>query len=69
VKYLGGVMLNRLSGMQGVSVTRADCVRISQPKNGRAYVQIDGEHVGNLPAVVRIVPNALTLLVPPEYGT
>jgi diacylglycerol kinase (ATP) len=69
VKYFAGVMLNRLRGMRGVSVTRADCVRISQPENGRAYVQIDGEYAGRLPAVVRIVPNALTLLVPPEYGT
>ena len=35
---------------------------------GHAYVQIDGEFAGHLPAEVRIVPDALTLLVPPEYG-
>jgi diacylglycerol kinase family enzyme len=31
-------------------------------------VQIDGEFAGRLPAEIRIVPDALTLLTPPEYG-
>jgi hypothetical protein len=31
------------------------------------YVQIDGEFAGHLPAEVRMVPDALTLLMPPEY--
>jgi diacylglycerol kinase family enzyme len=31
-------------------------------------VQIDGEYVGRLPAEISIVPDALTLMVPPEYG-
>jgi diacylglycerol kinase family enzyme len=32
------------------------------------YVQIDGEFAGRLPAEIRIVPDALTLLTPPGYG-
>jgi len=31
------------------------------------YVQVDGEYAGRLPASVEIVPDALTLLIPPEY--
>jgi len=42
-------------------------VDLSAPEDDRVYVQIDGEFVGRLPAQVRIVPSALTLLVPPEY--
>jgi len=68
IKYFTGVALNRLTGMQGVSVLRADRVVISCPEDSSAYVQIDGEFAGLLPAEVRIVPNALTLLTPPEYA-
>ncbi len=41
---------------------------LSGPEDRRVYVQIDGEFAGHLPAEIRIVPDALTLLVPPEYG-
>ena len=68
LKYLAGVMTNRLAGMKGVTVLHASRVDLSAPEDDRVYVQIDGEFVGRLPAQVRIVPDALTLLVPPEYG-
>jgi YegS/Rv2252/BmrU family lipid kinase len=67
VKYLLGVMLNRLHGMKGVTISRAARLSISAPEDERIYVQIDGEFAGPLPAQVRIVPDALTVLVPPEY--
>jgi len=69
VKYFGGLMLNRLAGMHGVTVERAQCLRVLAPEDQRVYLQIDGEYAGHLPAEVRIVPDALTLLVPPEYRT
>ena len=62
VKYFAGMALNRLSGMSGVTVVRADRVTISAADGRRAYVQIDGELGGTLPAEIRIVPDALTLL-------
>ena len=68
VKYFAGMALNRLAGMSGVTVVRADRVTISPVDDRRAYVQIDGELGGKLPAEIRIVPNALTLLAPQEYG-
>jgi len=67
LKYLLGMALNRLSGMKGVTVLRTDRMTISGPDDSRVYVQIDGESAGHLPAEIRIVPNAVTLLVPPEY--
>ena len=68
VKYFAGMALNRLSGMSGVTVVRADRVTISAADDRLAYVQIDGEIGGTLPAEIRIVPDALTLLVPDGYG-
>jgi diacylglycerol kinase family enzyme len=67
LKYVVGMALNRLSGMKGVTVIRADRMSVSCPEDSRVYIQVDGESAGHLPAEIRIVPNALTLLVPPEY--
>ncbi len=69
VKYFAGLILNRVEGMKGVTVLRERCLRVSGPTDRRVYVQIDGEFAGHLPAEVRIVPDALTLLVPPGYGS
>ena len=68
VKYFAGMAMNRLVGMKGVSVLRADQVEISGASERSVYVQIDGEFSGQLPASIRIVPNALTLLIPPAYA-
>jgi diacylglycerol kinase family enzyme len=68
LKHFAGMMLNRLSVMKGVAVLRADCVSLSDPQGRCVYVQIDGEFAGRLPAEIRIVPDALTLLAPKEYG-
>ena len=68
VKYFAGMMLNRLTGMSGATVMRSDRVTLAAPSDSRVYVQIDGEFAGHLPAEVRIVPDALTLLIPPEYS-
>ena len=68
VKYLAGVALRRLDGMKGVTVKRIDRAKFASASDPRVYVQIDGEYAGHLPAEIRIVPDALTLLAPPEYG-
>jgi len=67
VKYVAGMTLNRLKEMKGVTVLRSDQISVSCADDDRAYVQIDGELAGQLPAEIRIVPDALTLLIPPEY--
>ena len=68
VKYLAGLALRRLKGMEGVKMLRTASATLSCPEGRRVFVQIDGESAGYLPAEVTIVPDALTLLVPPEYG-
>lgn len=68
VKYFTGMALNRLEGMKGVTVLRAARVSLCSAEESRVYVQTDGELAGMLPAEIRIVPDALTLLAPPEYG-
>src|SRR6185503_4010406 len=50
VKYFGALMLNRLAGMKGVTVERAQCLRMLAPEDRRVYLQIDGEFAGRLPA-------------------
>jgi YegS/Rv2252/BmrU family lipid kinase len=68
VKYFAGMVLNRLAWMKGATVLRSDRVTLTGQDNAHTYVQIDGEFAGHLPAEVRIVRDALTLLIPPEYS-
>lgn len=67
LKYLGGVIANRLRNMKGVSVTRTQAIDLACPSDPRVYVQVDGEFAGRLPVRLTIVPNSLTLLVPPSF--
>jgi diacylglycerol kinase family enzyme len=65
--YLIGLMTRRLGRMSGVSVIRTDSMKLWGPNDSRVYVQIDGEYAGRLPASIRVVPDALTMLLPKEY--
>jgi len=69
VKYFIGMAAGRLSGMKGVTTFRTKRMAISDLEQGPAYAQVDGEFAGHLPAEVRIIPRALTLLMPGAYGT
>jgi diacylglycerol kinase family enzyme len=68
VKYFAGMAMKRLNGMKGVTVLRTEHAKLYCPEDRRVHVQIDGEYAGHLPAEVRIVRDAVTLLVPREYG-
>ena len=67
VRYFAGLVANRVEGMRGITVVRARRVSAPRPLDERVFLQIDGEFTGHLPAEIRIVPDALTLLVPPAY--
>jgi YegS/Rv2252/BmrU family lipid kinase len=67
--YLVAVAIGKASNVKGMYFTRADKVSFSRPSDASVYVQVDGEYVGRLPASIEIVPDALTLLVPPAYLT
>jgi diacylglycerol kinase (ATP) len=67
VKYFLGMAFGALRGMKGVTVLRTSSLRLSSD-DPRVYVQIDGEFAGNLPAEIRMAPDALTVLAPDGYG-
>ena len=67
LKYMLGVALGRLQGMRGVTILRTTSVRCTAPDDSRVYVQVDGEHAGQLPFEIDVIPQALTLLVPPDF--
>jgi diacylglycerol kinase family enzyme len=68
VKYFAGLLLNRVENMKGVAVVRARQATLAAVGEQPVFVQIDGELAGRLPATIRIVPDALTLMAPPDYG-
>ena len=65
--YLGGVLTHKLEGMDGVTLLHTTSVEFLPRGDNPVYVQVDGEIAGALPAKVEIVPDALTLLVPPAF--
>ncbi len=67
LKYVLGMISGRLAGMGGVSFTMARNVRMFHPADPRVYIQVDGEYAGRLPASIGLVPDAVTLLIPPAY--
>jgi YegS/Rv2252/BmrU family lipid kinase len=65
--YLLGVALGRAHQMKGCTIVRGRSIVCRPPDSSGVYVQIDGELTGTLPITADIIPNALTLLMPPEY--
>jgi diacylglycerol kinase family enzyme len=68
VRYLLATALRRLGRTPGVAVLKTRCMRLTGPEGTRVRVQIDGEYAGRLPAEIRVVPDALTLMLPEAYG-
>lgn len=66
--YLVGVALGRTHQMHGCTVVHGHSIQCrAQQGSSNIFVQIDGELAGGLPMTADIVPDALTLLMPPEY--
>ena len=66
-KYLAAIVSKKASNTKGMSFLRGGKASFSGLPDERVYVQVDGEYAGRLPASVEIVPQALTILAPPEY--
>jgi len=62
--YMLGVASGHVQKMRGVRTLRARDVAIQTA----APIHVDGELYGYGPALLEIVPGALTLLLPPTYG-
>lgn len=67
VPYLVGVALKQAHRMSGYTAVRGRMVTCSAMGGERIFAQVDGELAGQLPLAAEIVPDALTLLVPPAY--
>jgi YegS/Rv2252/BmrU family lipid kinase len=67
LSYLVGVAAGQVHRMKGCTILRGHSVTCLAPPNQQIYAQIDGEFAGKLPVSAEIIPNALTLLLPPDY--
>jgi diacylglycerol kinase family enzyme len=67
LKYMLGVAAHLHPRMRGVTTIRTRHAVFSASAQGKVHLQVDGEYAGFAPAHVEIVPNALTLLVPPQF--
>ncbi len=65
LSYLPALWLGTLRGMEGIHAWKATELRCV-PNGTPVRAQVDGEPAGTLAAEFRIVPDALTLLVPPR---
>ncbi|MGP0074563.1 MAG: diacylglycerol/lipid kinase family protein [Bryobacteraceae bacterium] len=69
LKYMLAVVAHQQQTMRGITILRTRQATFSAPEDSKIHVQVDGEYAGLAPAHVEIVPNALTLLVPPGFHT
>jgi len=68
-KYLSYVPMlwaGRLRKARDAHFVKATSVRCEPLDSGPAWLQVDGELAGSLPAEFRIVPDALTLVIPEQ---
>jgi len=67
LRYLFGVLTGTHRHFHDVVYIRGRCVEMASEAPIR--VQVDGEAVGVLPMTFEVIPDALTLMVPPRAGT
>jgi YegS/Rv2252/BmrU family lipid kinase len=65
--YLAAVLARQIHRSPGCTVLYGRSLQFEPPAGQNVFVQVDGELAGNLPASIELLPDALTLLVPPEY--
>lgn len=58
LRYVTGVLMNRHRSFKDISYVTSTSVKVQ----GKAYVQLDGDCVGEAPVLVEIVPEALNLI-------
>jgi diacylglycerol kinase (ATP) len=65
IACLPALWLGNLRRMDGIDAWKATEVSCEANGEGVVYAQLDGEPIGCLPVIFQIVPNALSLVVPP----
>ena len=75
LQYVAGTLLGRQWKIDGIDLVSCSEVVCRLPEKGdgrsedRVYVEADGELLGRLPARMTMVPDALSLIVPPQQLT
>jgi diacylglycerol kinase (ATP) len=64
VAYLPLIWAGKLRGARYVRFFKTNCLRCASNSASQIQIQVDGEPAGRLPAEFRIVPDALTLVMP-----
>ncbi len=67
LSYIPGLWLGRLRRMREVHFWKTRSLRCEPLSEEPVYAQVDGEPAGRLPMEFRIVPDALTLVVPETF--
>jgi YegS/Rv2252/BmrU family lipid kinase len=67
LKYMLAIVVRQQQTMRGITILRTRQAEFSASKDSKIHLQVDGEYAGLAPARVELVPNALTLLVPPGF--
>jgi diacylglycerol kinase (ATP) len=67
LRYMLAIVVRQQQTMRGITILRTRQAAFSAPEKSKIHLQVDGEYAGVAPARVEIVPNALTLLVPPSF--
>ncbi len=65
--HLFSILSGRLEHDDRIKVFRASEISLEPASKEPVHLQVDGEHIGLLPASVSIVVSALNLLLPPGY--
>jgi diacylglycerol kinase family enzyme len=65
IACLPALWLGKLRGMDGIDTWKATEALCEPNGEGVIYAQVDGEPIGILPVIFRIVPDALSLVIPP----
>jgi diacylglycerol kinase (ATP) len=68
LEYLAGALSNRLDRTNGVSLLQVRSAEFLPLGDTTVFVQVDGESAGCLPARIDLIPDALTVLCPPEFA-
>jgi diacylglycerol kinase (ATP) len=67
LKYMAAVVVHQQQTMRGITIVRTRQATFSALDDPQIHMQVDGEYAGVVPARAEIVPNALTILVPPGF--
>lgn len=65
--HLFSIISGRLDAADRITVLRTRQLDLRSADGESVHLQVDGEHVGLLPATITVEPDALNLLAPPGY--